>query len=1108
MSNLLDFETLEAVLLSNSTEDAIVGQMTNGIVANIRTQVNLLDSLTVRLTKEEIAKGASYKSIINGSINVSSRQVFSVKDIFTRTYKDHDACVQPGLVFIKIVDTKTNQVVRVAQVRGRADNKSFVLSPLQQEGVALLNKEGFDISLHYVQTIVAIDLDLRDEKGDKVKLNSIKDQFLKIGKKLPFDKYIMATFIGNELCEKHLLSYWRTEHGYRVVFRITPVETHSTTSKPFSDKIRKVDPKFTQDFYRGLSASYFKKEVGESVELEDGRKVVFDWDVGSTSNVFGLARLGKIMKENKEGGKVDLTSTDVVVIDDTTPIDLFDPANKHLFKEETKRPELKGEEMIKGENAAPAQFKELTHKGMFVSELCSNFISNPLLTLYSKSPVMPYEAWFKILASFRRLRQTLDEMGMTEDSQKITQLAIDWSRASKGWDNSAQQVVEKMIADDHQATFSAQSIQDSMGSQFMQWMQTADAKTIIKDYKGWMNQSIYTNAFNKSFKKFQTDLKYNPTTGQKTLIVGKPFFDDEGNVLQPKMLTPGFASKILESDPLLPLVMKYSVHAERIIVAPNIQNVLESALDNKHVEANQNYLTWSPMTDYHACSIRQYLDGVYRFKSSVKADHLEDLFAKIKDPTGNRYDNYKINLVAEALKARYEEWTHFKTSGDSVYGTCTAVLDEWLPTILNINPTKSPSHKKLYDLYSAYGRKFMIGMVQRSMATNVAATVENLLFLRGPAGAGKSRLVKQLVSSLFYGQNSVGSLGRASDFICEATEIPKDKDQLLKTFGTVLLMLDDISTDILKKTEQGFLKSFLTSSTDAIRLPYARETIYKNRTFATIATSNSLFLLSDLTSTRRNFIVDLDAISPETNKYICDLAEQGSITPVERVAGEQNGGMISIQHHARLIALAFGEAYARGCLGEIEEGVDTQEYHPIVGNLGFHDLDEVILVERPYLSTQSENNSKEWLTQFQIANIGIEDSGNVLNDFLRSPEGLGSKTLFELHELKNYFKIRQEQVPGDNSIKLWASQGIKAPNGEFVKIINRRVTIDGQRKSVWTLQLSNGTRPLKNPFFTQRENGQWGRDDSYSIAMQNRGMGRPADDRPVENPWTGEISRF
>lgn len=1013
-----------------------------------------------------------------------------------------DCLIQYGVSAVQFIGE--NEAV-VGQYDSRVSKDSFQYT--QEEAdmqIAFIQQTGVGVVSHYIQNLIPIDLDLRakkfegDLKPSKFPVSKLNEDPLNIdGKATDISIYLLRQLENgsnpkvNKIIEEHLYAWFLTQNGVRFIFCTQPLEVFSCPPEArLSGKIVKTSPKNLEMFYEGLSkmlSTCFPSEL----KTVSGKTVSFDWDIGTTKTNFAISRLPKVQKPKDREENIyscDLTSTEVEYNEEAKVFQLFSEDNKptQLFLDIVKFAEKPQAATVPAQQHKPASifqavantpdkdkfypannFKSEEEKMEFARELVQNFMKHPLLSLCTKENLgyLPYQAWISILSNFRTLHTWLGFWGLSEGQKYVELQAINWSKNCEGFlEGETEYQITTLLNDGHEENSSAKKIIMELGEKFYQSL-NQEKKALLDTFP--LDRPISSHAYSLTNESFKKEKKYSPTTGKVVLVEkGKPVFDENGELVTFATLTQELVERIVETDKLLPQVIRFDIVRSQIIVAPNIGKVLSAALKDQYEEPIKDFLLWTPITEATASSLRLYLKQTYKVKKEITFLNLADnLFPRISDPSRD-VEHFQCNVLFTELQKRHIEFKTAKSQNISILGT-TKYLEEWLPRILHIDPKKSAEHRALAEMYGAYGRSYLLGLVQRcALGHDQEIKYEQMLFVRGKSGSGKTELAKQIVSGIF-GKTALTSWAGAGNFIAEMDGVPKDKDDIAQLFGKVLCLFDDISSDVLKKTEQGHLKAFLSSTRDSIRLPYARTSVSVNRSCTVFATSNSRFLLNDTTSSRRMFIVDLDQVS-NTGNFICDLLDKDSMQSLERSASqtEENEGYIDLKNASHIIALACGEAFAKGVLGEDVNKQHTMSVFPLEGTLGRSDKSRSILVENNRLTTKEQQISDDQVQQFQIGNLSIQDNKQVFSTFLQAETGIGSdRTSFELHELKEHFKINGVQQISDNSIKLWADTPKEGADGKMYKIVSQRKRIKGERVTLWQIwNITDNCEAKQNPF--------------------------------------------
>lgn len=127
---------------------------------------------------------------------------------------------------------------------------------------------------------------------------------------------------------------------------------------------------------------------------------------------------------------------------------------------------------------------------------------------------------------------------------------------------------------------------------------------------------------------------------------------------------------------------------------------------------------------------------------------------------------------------------------------------------------------------------------------------DGILTILGPQGVGKTRFIERIAMKPEFVR-----LGGFLDF--------RDKDSLIRCTGSWICELGELESSLRSDIER--MKAFLTSATDAYRLPYARVDTNLLRRTSFAATANSQRLLVDPSGSRRFWVIsvstiDLDAL--------------------------------------------------------------------------------------------------------------------------------------------------------------------------------------------------------------------------------------------------------
>ncbi|VXD18762.1 VapE domain-containing protein [Planktothrix paucivesiculata] len=155
-------------------------------------------------------------------------------------------------------------------------------------------------------------------------------------------------------------------------------------------------------------------------------------------------------------------------------------------------------------------------------------------------------------------------------------------------------------------------------------------------------------------------------------------------------------------------------------------------------------------------------------------------------------------------------------------------------------------------LYETFVRKFLTGAVARVFEPG--CKLDTMLVLQGEQGVGKSSFFKTLAIK--------------DNWFCDNISIKdRDKDELLKLHQTWIAEIAELDYTF-SKTDTGKIKSFLSTSSDKLRTPYAVKTESMPRMCAMAGTTNSLGVLNDPSGARRFHIISV------TKEIPIDLLEK------------------------------------------------------------------------------------------------------------------------------------------------------------------------------------------------------------------------------------------
>ena len=236
----------------------------------------------------------------------------------------------------------------------------------------------------------------------------------------------------------------------------------------------------------------------------------------------------------------------------------------------------------------------------------------------------------------------------------------------------------------------------------------------------------------------------------------------------------------------------------------NLENIILFEPIGKNLTFNEFtqevFFQGEPLTDANISEIRMLVDRKYKVKFTK-----DDTLAVI-DLVSRKKSFHPIKLMIHA-----KPW-------DGVQRVETVFID--------YRGVDDNSYTR------AVSRKWLSGAVARIYEPGIK--FEMVPIIAGKQGLGKSTLFQRLGGEFFT--DSLRSLGNT-----------KDDYQLL--IGAFIIELGELSSMSTTETDQ--IKSFVSATSDKIRLPYARTTQTYKRTCVFAGTTNTSQYLNDLTGNRR-----------------------------------------------------------------------------------------------------------------------------------------------------------------------------------------------------------------------------------------------------------------
>jgi len=167
--------------------------------------------------------------------------------------------------------------------------------------------------------------------------------------------------------------------------------------------------------------------------------------------------------------------------------------------------------------------------------------------------------------------------------------------------------------------------------------------------------------------------------------------------------------------------------------------------------------------------------------------------------------------------------------------------EDHLSKLLETITLRNINHKPLVKIYLD---KWFMGAVQTLFGYAGQNYNENILVLIGPQFVGKSRWVRTLLP------------GEFRNYFAECNITPKNKDDQILAAEKFIIFMDEMSQVINSKASNEDIKNFVSQTKFSVRPAYGRANEDFEKTASFVASSNEDKLLTDLTGSRRYWIVD------------------------------------------------------------------------------------------------------------------------------------------------------------------------------------------------------------------------------------------------------------
>jgi hypothetical protein len=170
--------------------------------------------------------------------------------------------------------------------------------------------------------------------------------------------------------------------------------------------------------------------------------------------------------------------------------------------------------------------------------------------------------------------------------------------------------------------------------------------------------------------------------------------------------------------------------------------------------------------------------------------------------------------------------------------------NSWLCNMLNIG-VDHPKH----ELYSAYGRAVMLGILRNIYVGNTYPDVQHVLTLAGGQGVGKS------LASAVLGLTELLGMDYFHDSGIDMGAGAHKGDQIASMLGCFLVELPE-AISLSSNSTDASIKAFLTTKKDKGRFAFGREHEERLRATYFVTNSNDNIFLSDHTGNRRYLVID------------------------------------------------------------------------------------------------------------------------------------------------------------------------------------------------------------------------------------------------------------
>jgi hypothetical protein len=280
---------------------------------------------------------------------------------------------------------------------------------------------------------------------------------------------------------------------------------------------------------------------------------------------------------------------------------------------------------------------------------------------------------------------------------------------------------------------------------------------------------------------------------------------------------------ILMNDPRLAGKLQYNSRLETVFVHRDVHLDVHGKV-GREVRVSKN-TEWFRLNDNHYITFEKMLNDPYGL------DNISD-------------GQMQRCLKAAAMQLSFDPVTDWV---ESIKWDGIRRLDgdgAWICKMLGM-----PRNHAKWDLYAAYGRCVMLGILRNIYIGNTYPDVQHVLTLTGGQGTGKSLCASILALTeeigMDYFHDSGIDMGAGSH----------KGDQIQSMLGCFLVELPE-AISLSSSSTDASIKAFLTTKKDKGRMAYGREQSERLRSTYFVTNSNDHIFLSDHTGNRRYLVVD------------------------------------------------------------------------------------------------------------------------------------------------------------------------------------------------------------------------------------------------------------